>query len=425
MSKSTADLYKIFLQSTGVCTDTRTLKKGQLFFALKGPNFNGNAYAEKALDMGASFAIIDKEAFDGGDKYLLVRDVLKALQELSTHHRDQFEIPILGITGSNGKTTTKELLARILSSKFKVHFTKGNLNNHIGVPLTLLAMSKNTDFAIIEMGANHLGDIAELCQLAKPTHGMITNIGSAHLGEFGGRENLIRAKSELFDYLRKTDGVVFINTEDEVLHNMAKRFSNAILYPNKTCQLVVADPYVNYKDLMEEEHATQLIGAYNFMNISAAITISQFFEVDNLYEPIDRYVPDNNRSEILEIGSNKVVLDAYNANPSSMEAALENLVQMKGEKKIALLGEMKELGEYSLEEHKKIVRLADQLGVNTTFWVGNEFIIATDNKDSCFENVDDLIKFLGKKPFSGTTVLIKGSRSVQMEKLTEAKELWT
>lgn len=425
LSNSIVDLYDFFLQSTGVCTDTRALKKGQIFFALKGPNFNGNAYAEKAIEEGAGLAVIDEESFDKGSNYFLVSDVLTALQKLATHHRDQFDIPFLGITGSNGKTTTKELAARVLNTKYNLRFTQGNFNNHIGVPLTLLSMPKETDFAIIEMGANHLGDIALLCQIAKPTHGLITNIGNAHIGEFGGKENLIRAKSELFDYLRKTNGKVFINSTDEVLSNMSKRFTDAIKYPNSDCQLVAADPYVNYLDIDQHEHATQLIGEYNFMNISAAITLGKFFEVDNMYESIDRYVPDNNRSEIMELKSSKVVLDAYNANPASMEAALKNLTKMKGDQKIACLGEMKELGSFTEELHRQIMDHALVLGITECYWVGSEFKQVAKEGEKIFETVDSLIQHFEKKPFSGATVLIKGSRSVRMEKLTQSDNLWT
>ncbi len=425
MSHSISELHDLYLKSNGVCTDTRALEKGQIFFALKGPNFNGNAYAENALKDGASIAVIDEEAFEAGSQYFLVEDALKALQDLATYHRNQFDIPFVGLTGSNGKTTTKELAARVLSSRYKVHYTKGNFNNHIGVPLTLLSMPEDSEIALIEMGANHLGDIALLCDIARPTHGLITNIGNAHLGEFGGYENLIRAKSELFDYLRKTEGQVFINTADKVLQNMAKRFPEAILYPNDQCSLVSADPYVNYFDDNQEEHATQLIGEYNFQNIAAAVTLGKFFEVENPYEAIDKYLPENNRSQIMDIKSNKVVLDAYNANPASMEAALINLTKMKGETKMVFLGEMKELGEYSDTEHLKIYELSKELGLESSFWVGEGFKNVVPEAKNVFEDVDSLSSYLEEKPLQGATVLIKGSRSTQMEKLTLNKKIWT
>ena len=425
MSHSIAELHDLFLKSNGVCTDTRSLEKGQIFFALKGPNFNGNGYAEKALKEGASLAVIDEEAYEAGSQYFLVKDALEALQDLARYHRDTFDIPFFGMTGSNGKTTTKELAARVLATQYAVHYTKGNFNNHIGVPLTVLSTPAETDIALIEMGANHLGDIALLCDIAKPTHGLITNIGNAHLGEFGGYENLIRAKSELFDYLRKTDGKAFINMEDKVLSNMSKRFPEAIQYPNEFCQLASSDPYVNYLDENGQEHASQLIGEYNFSNIAAAVSMGKYFEIEDPYEAIDRYLPENNRSEVIDIKSNKIVLDAYNANPASMEAALQNLIQMKGDTKVILLGEMKELGEYSDDEHRKIVRLAQELGLSQSFWVGEGFEKVISEKEKCFANVDELSDHLEQNPLQGATVLIKGSRSTQMEKLTLNKKIWT
>ena len=418
-----SDLYSKYLDSSGVCTDTRTLKSGQIFFALKGPSFNGNTYAELALARGARYVVIDEPVFDQGEKCLLVENVLTVLQALATHHRQHFDIPVFGITGSNGKTTTKELVARVMQQKYQVHYTQGNLNNHIGVPLTLLSMPLTTEFAIIEMGANHLGDIAELCEIAQPTHGLITNIGNAHLGEFGGIENLIRAKSELFDYLRKNDGQVFINSEDRVLCNMSKRFEHAIQYPDANCTLLRAKPYVHYMDRHGQEHATEMIGAYNFLNISAAIAVGNFFSVENPYDAVDRYVPGNNRSQVLELASNKVILDAYNANPASMEGALHNLAIMTGETKIALLGEMKELGKYAEDEHRKIVVLSSQLGMRC-LWVGKHFAQVVENQDDCFDTVDELIVHLRLNPLSGSIVLVKGSRSTQMEKLIQAQAIW-
>lgn len=419
-------LYKNFEKCTGVCTDTRLLQNNEMFFALKGPNFNGNLYAKEALIAGAAYVIIDEPQYhDSTDgRFVLVPDVLEALQNLARHHRKQFTFPFLAITGSNGKTTTKELTARAIKESFNVHFTEGNLNNHIGVPLTILRIAKKTDFAIIEMGANHIGDIALLCDIAKPTHGLITNIGNAHIGEFGGKENLIRAKSELFDYLRKNEGVPFINKIDTYLSNMAKRFDNAESYPNDSCKLVDAVPYVDYSDDRDQEHSTLIIGEYNYMNIAAAVTVAKYFGVEDPYRAIDNYLPNNNRSEMLELGTNTIVLDAYNANPDSMSAALKNLVAMPGKSKIAMLGEMKELGSFSAEEHKKIIEEAETLGVDKLYLVGDDFADSGDHH-VVMSHVDDLINLLRNEPMSGKTVLIKGSRSMQMEKLTKAKNLWT
>lgn len=426
MDQTISFLYEKFLESDGVCTDTRSLQKNQIFFALKGDNFNGNAYAAKAVEDGALMAVIDEPQDVVNDKLFLVENVLESLQQLASHHRDQFDIPFLGITGSNGKTSTKELTARVMASDRKVQYTRGNLNNHIGVPLTLLSIEPNTEFAIIEMGANHIGEIAALCEMAKPTHGLITNIGTAHIGEFGGQEAIIRAKSELYDFLRKTEGTPFINIEDRVLQNMSKRFPNAITYPNELCSLKSATPFVHYKDVHGETHATEMIGAYNFSNIAAAVTVGNYFEVEEPYRAIDGYMPDNNRSQLIELNSNTVVLDAYNANPDSIRVALDNLAVIDSDRKVAILGDMKELGEYSIDEHKKIIEYAETLALNEVYLVGNDFKQAHNHSSSkVFKNIDELISLLQKNPLSAATVLIKGSRGMRMEQLTERTDLWT
>ncbi|MEP2023878.1 MAG: UDP-N-acetylmuramoyl-tripeptide--D-alanyl-D-alanine ligase [Reichenbachiella sp.] len=425
MDQTISFLYEKFLNSAGVCTDTRSLQENQIFFALKGDNFNGNVYAAQAIQEGALVAVVDETQNEKNEQYVVVDDVLKCLQSLAIHHRNQFKIPFLGITGSNGKTSTKELVARVLGSDRKTQYTKGNLNNHIGVPLTLLSIAEDTEFAIIEMGANHVGEIASLCEMAKPTHGLITNIGTAHIGEFGGQEAIIRAKSELFDYLRKTDGIPFINLEDRILQNMSKRFSNAISYPNELCSLKSATPFVHYKDVHGDTHATEMIGAYNFLNISAAVTIGHFFEVEDPYMAIDGYMPDNNRSQMIEIGSNTIILDAYNANPDSIRAALDNLAIIDSNHKVAILGDMKELGEYAEEEHRKIIDYAETLGLNEVYLVGNDFKKAHHHsKSKVFEKIDELSDLLQKKPLTAAIVLIKGSRGMKMEQLTKLTDLW-
>lgn len=426
MDQTISFLYEKFLESAGVCTDTRALKKGQIFFALKGENFNGNTYTERALAAGAMLVVIDQGEFQINERCLLVENVLTSLQQLAIHHRDQFSIPFFGITGSNGKTSTKELLARVLGADRKIEYTRGNLNNHIGVPLTVLSVSKDTELAIIEMGANHVGEIASLCAIAKPTHGLITNIGTAHIGEFGGQENIIRGKSELFDFLRKNDGVPFINVEDRVLQNMTKRFANAVAYPNELCTLKSAEPFIHYQDEHGEVHATEMIGAYNFLNIAAAVTVGKFFDAEDPYRAVDGYMPDNNRSQLIELASNTVILDAYNANPDSVHAALDNLAVIKSDKKIAILGDMKELGDYSHEEHKKIIEHAETLALDQVYLVGNDFTDAFNHsKAKVFNKIDELIEYLQTQPLSAATVLIKGSRSMRMEQLTECSKLWT
>ncbi|MEO9966059.1 MAG: UDP-N-acetylmuramoyl-tripeptide--D-alanyl-D-alanine ligase [Reichenbachiella sp.] len=425
MDQTISFLYEKFLASDGVCTDTRALQKNQIFFALKGDSFNGNTYASKALKAGALLVVIDEEEFSEGNKCLLVEDVLLTLQELAIHHRDQFDIPFFGITGSNGKTSTKELTARVMGADRKVQCTKGNLNNHIGVPLTVLSIQKDTDFAIIEMGANHIGEIARLCEIAKPTHGLITNIGTAHIGEFGGQEAIIRAKSELFDYLRKSEGVPFINVADRVLNNMIKRFDNAVTYPNESCTLQSATPFVHYIDEYGETHATEMIGAYNFANISAAVTVGKYFGSQDPYKAIDGYMPENNRSQLIELSSNTVILDAYNANPDSILAALENLAVIKSDNKVAILGDMKELGVYSHEEHRKIIDFAETLDLKQVYLVGNDFCEAFDhNRSKVFRKIEELIIELRQHPLVAATVLIKGSRGMRMEQLIDCVDIW-
>jgi UDP-N-acetylmuramoyl-tripeptide--D-alanyl-D-alanine ligase len=421
-------LYEKYTECSGVCIDTRRISAGNIFFALKGPNFDGNKYAAKALSNGAKYAVVDDRSLENHPHMVLVEDGLKALQQLAKYHREFFTGPVLGITGSNGKTTTKELIMRVLATSFRIHATVGNLNNHIGVPLTLLSMDvHHADIAIIEMGANHLGEIASYCEIAQPTHGIITNIGSAHIGEFGGQENLIRAKSELFDFIRNNRGTVFINMEDRVLNNMSKRFENPELFPGNNFVLISSSPYVKYKNKEGVEHNTHIVGKYNFMNASAAMAIGTFFGVNEVkaYDALDSYEPDNNRSQIIKLGSNTIILDAYNANPDSLEAALQNLQSFKESKKMALIGDMKELGDYSKKEHQNIFDLVDKIDTIETFFVGDEFAQALkDQSASLFPYVEDLIDYLKVNPISNSVVLIKGSRSMTMEKLIQVKEIW-
>lgn len=427
LKDSIKSLYDRYNECTGVSTDTRKIEPGNMFFALKGPNFDGNQYARQALDNGAKYAVVDDLSLGNEKNCILVEDGLKALQALAIYHRSKFDIPVLAITGSNGKTTTKELISRVLATSVGVHCTSGNLNNHIGVPLTLLSMSLDTEIAVVEMGANHLGEIARYCEIAKPTHGIITNLGTAHVGEFGGRENLIRAKSELFDFLRKNDGVPFINSRDEVLSNMARRFQDPVLFPDKNCQMKNSAPFVQYEDADGILHNTHLVGGYNYMNASAALCVGAYFDVDmqKAMEAIDTYRPENNRSQIVMLGTNTVILDAYNANPDSTRAALDNLSTFDNPNKLALLGDMKELGEYSAGEHADINRYVSENQIPQVFFVGEEYLQALGSPAGrVFLSVDELITFLKKNPISNSTVLIKGSRSMAMEKLTEIKEIW-
>ena len=315
------DLYNRFLESGKISTDTRQISAGSIFFALKGDKFNANTFALQALEKGALYAVVDEKEYAVNDRCLLVDNVLETLQQLARYHRDQLKIPVIGLTGSNGKTTSKELLHGVLSKKYKTYATKGNLNNHIGVPLTLLAIDKTIEMAVVEMGANHLGEIALLCSIANPSHGFITNIGRAHIGMFGGFENIIRAKSELYQHLIQNEGTVFINSQNEILANMAKRFKQPIFYPAKGDyyhgELISADPFVKVKAENGSEIQTKLIGAYNFENIMSALCIGKYFGVqhDDANAAIEQYEPGNMRSQMVKKGTNTIILDAYNANP--------------------------------------------------------------------------------------------------------------
>jgi UDP-N-acetylmuramoyl-tripeptide--D-alanyl-D-alanine ligase len=420
-------IYSFYQQSTGVSTDTRSIEKGNIFFALKGPNFNANKFAARALENGALVAVIDDKNYEIPGKTILVEDTLAALQQMATHHRLQLSIPFLGITGSNGKTTTKELIYSVLQTQFKVVATQGNLNNHIGVPLTLLSINDDTEIAVIEMGANRVGDIKALCEIARPTHGLITNIGRAHIGLFGGFEGVIRGKSELYDFLLKNDGTVFINQNQSILANMGKRFKGPLYYPNETnfyhCTLIAADPFVRLMTEEGVELKTQLIGHYNFDNIATALCIGKFFKVDpeKSLRAVKNYLPQNNRSQVIEKNNNTLILDAYNANPSSMSAALENFRSMKGDKTLVILGDMFELGNDSEHEHRQIGKLVREYGFDDKIFCGMHMKMAHEEcpDSKWFEDSNELITFLKNQQYHGYQILIKGSRGMTLEKILE------
>ena len=422
-------LYQHYQKSNKVSTDTRNIEPGAVFFALKGPNFNANLYAADALDKGAALVVVDELHHQKrlGDRYVLVDDVLKALQALARHHRQQLNIPVIGITGSNGKTTTKELIAKVLGQKYRVFATKGNLNNHIGVPLTLLSIDDTVEIAIVEMGANRVGDIAELCAIALPDHGMITNIGMAHVGYFGGFENIVRGKSELYHHLIQHDGVVWINSQNEILHNMAKRFKAPMFYPAAgdylSCEFVGASPYVIYKDETGKKTETQLVGGYNFENIAAALCIGKFFGVDAsaANEAVASYAPDNNRSQVIKKGTNTIILDAYNANPTSMASAIENMAAMDGEHKILILGDMYELGDESHQAHAQLGVLAKEKGFAHLLLCGKLIKPALDEHPNAkyFEAKEELADFLVKEGPKDALILLKASRGIGLETLVD------
>ena len=421
------NLYQKYLECKVVCTDTRKIIKDSIFFSLKGPKFNANAFAEEALQKGAAYAVVDEAAFTKSEKYILVEDGLQSLQQLASYHRDQFQIPVIGLTGSNGKTTSKELLHAVLAKKFKTFATKGNLNNHIGVPLSILSIDSSYEIAVIEMGANHVGEIAALAKIANPTHGFITNIGKAHIGTFGGFENIIRAKSELYQHLIEHNGQVFINSQNPILNNMAKRFKSPLFYSAAGdyyhTQFISADPYIKFKAENGEEVQTKLLGAYNFENIAAALCIGKYFGVDSKLanEAVANYEPENMRSQIVTKGTNTIILDAYNANPSSMAAAIENLAAMKVEKKVLILGDMYELEEEAEQEHRNIGKLIHEKRFENIFLVGSLFKSALKEIPSAkhFESKQLLQEELQKHPLTNATILVKASRGIGLETVVE------
>lgn len=431
----TKELYAHYLKHPIVCTDTREIKPNALFFSLKGGNFNGNQFAEKALNEGCSIAIIDEEKYKVDDRYFLVDDVLKTLQELANYHRKQLSIPIIGITGTNGKTTSKELLHAVLSQKYNVLATKGNLNNHIGVPLTLLNITGKHEIAIIEMGANHMGEIAMLAQIAEPNFGMITNIGKAHLEGFGGYENVIKTKNELFQFIQKNKGTLFVNNDNELLRDLSKNIESVTFGSAGNIdfigELVDCNPFVKLKCKATSDQqpldekpiiSTQLIGNYNFENLLAAAAIGNYFNVSEaqIINGLEAYVPSNNRSQVIQKDSNLLLLDAYNANPSSMHAAIENFSQMQQNKKTVILGDMLELGDDSAKEHQAIIDLLAEKNIEHILLVGKYFkACTTGGQTSSFDTTDQLLSYLQEKPITNSSVLIKGSRGIQLEKTVE------
>jgi UDP-N-acetylmuramoyl-tripeptide--D-alanyl-D-alanine ligase len=420
-------LYQRFLDGKKISTDTRQITPGSIFFALKGDKFNANEFAGDALSKGASYAVIDEEKYKKDDRYLLVPDVLEALQQLAKYHRDRLSIPVIGLTGSNGKTTSKELINAVLSKKYKTYATKGNLNNHIGVPLTLLAIDSSVELAVVEMGANHLGEIALLCSIANPTHGLITNIGKAHIGTFGGFENIVRGKSELYQHLITNGGEVFINSENPVLANMAKRFKKPIFYPGQgdyyNAKLVNADPMVEVMAENGELIRTNLIGGYNFENIAAALCIGKYFGVEarSANQAIAEYKPGNMRSQVMKKGGNTIILDAYNANPSSMQAAIENLAAMNAPRKVLILGDMFELEEEADKEHQAIGHLLKEKGFKNVYLCGSLFRAALREMPTAkyFEKKDELITELKQYPITDATILVKASRGIGLETILD------
>jgi UDP-N-acetylmuramoyl-tripeptide--D-alanyl-D-alanine ligase len=417
-------IHNLYLQCHSVSIDTRKIGANSLFVAIKGENFDANTFAKEALEKGASYVIIDDKNYFIDQRTILVDNSLIALQELAKYHRQYLKLPIIALTGSNGKTTTKELINVVLSKKFKTKATVGNLNNHIGVPLTLLSFNAETEFGIVEMGANHKKEIEFLCEIAKPDFGYITNFGKAHLEGFGGVEGVIEGKSEMYNYLSQNDKLAFINLEDKIQVEKSKTLKSYSFGINKevanvNISSIAANPFVQiqFSNLFIQTH---LIGLYNANNINAALTIGKYFGVEEvaIKEALESYIPENNRSQLITKGTNQIILDAYNANPSSMAVAIENFLQLEQSNKIMILGDMFELGNESQEEHKTIINsLLDKKGI-TIYFVGKEFFknkVGSPNF-SFFETFDTFSEHLQELKINTSSILIKGSRGMALER---------
>ncbi|MDB4901200.1 MAG: murF [Mucilaginibacter sp.] len=446
---TTEQLYKLFLQHPLISTDTRKISAGRLFFALKGDKFDANTFAEQAIKAGAAYSIIDNPAYQLNEKYILVDDVLTALQDLAHYHRRQLTIPVIGITGTNGKTTTKELIYSVLSQHYKTLATQGNLNNHIGVPLTILTIDNSHKMAVIEMGANHQKEIEFLCTIAQPTHGLITNVGKAHLEGFGGVEGVKKGKGELYDYLKKSGspssgGVVFINKDSVVLMEMlqARNLKSAIFYGKDDDSNLVSGKLIDNSPLLtlqwtnnetgnSHQVKTQLTGAYNLDNILAAICIGVYFELtdEGINAGVEGYQPKNNRSQIVQTETNTLICDYYNANPSSMFVAIENMDKISAKRKVLILGDMFEMGEEAAIEHEAVIKKALETPVDERIFIGKEFFEAEmtmdygpwtmDKKPTFYKTAEDAIAGLKANPIKNSTILIKGSRGMALERLVE------
>ena len=424
---SIEDLYKIYIENPSIETDTRKIKNGNIFFALKGPHFNGNNFAERALKDGASYCICDEKLTLTDNRIIYVEDVLKTLQQLAKQHRQQLNIPFIAITGSNGKTTTKELVHEVLSTTYRCYTTKGNLNNHIGIPLTILSIKNDAEIAVIEMGANHLNEIEDYCLYTLPTHALITNCGKAHLEGFGGEEGVKKGKGELYSYILKTNGTVFINNDYDYLVNMSAGIDNKISYGS--IEATYVGKALEEKHLLEVEIIkgadiktiqTQLAGNYNLPNVMSAVCIGKYFKVadEKIKNALEAYVPTNSRSQIIKKDTNTILLDAYNANPSSMKVAIENFAKMEGINKIVILGGMMELGEESLAEHADLIEMLSHYSWKQVVVAGKDFT----NLPSYvlrFNDATEIAAWFKKQHFKNATILIKGSRSMAMEKVLE------
>ena len=420
-----SSIYQIFLNSNKVCTDSRKIRDNDLFVSLKGPNFNGTKFAETALETGANYAIVDQKEFAVNDNYILVNDCLNTLQNLANYHRKKSKAKIIGLTGSNGKTTSKELILSVLKSGFKTIATTGNLNNHIGVPLTLLSIEPETEIAIIEMGANHLKEIELLCNIADPDYGYITNFGKAHLEGFINLEGVIKGKSELYTYLMKKSRLIFINNNDNKQLEITKEYTNKFTFGKTNSNVNYSVNTINPQISISIEDVTiesPLFGEYNVENLAAAICIGKYFNMSNtlIKEGVENCIPNSNRSQIIEKGSNKIILDAYNANPTSMQLALVNFNDISEKNKILFIGDMYELGENSHEMHQDIVSTIEEMNFDQTYLLGDLFNKTKfSSKIKAFANLEDLNNNINLEEISNSTILIKGSRGMQLEKILD------
>lgn len=412
------DLYKIFNENPIVTTDSRNCPKGSIFFALKGERFNGNHYAKETIEKGCAYAIVDEIEYANRRNIIYVENVLTTLQKLANFHRNQLNIPIVGITGTNGKTTTKELIASVLQRKYKTLYTQGNLNNHIGVPLTLLQLKNEHEIGIIEMGANHPGEIKTLVEIVNPNYGIITNVGKAHIEGFGSFEGVVKTKSELYDFLRNHNGTAFVNKANEILMKSSKGISNVIYYGKDSdfeSFILNNNPFLELK-WRNFCIKSKLIGSYNAENIMAAIAIGCYFSVkdDEIVKAIEEYTPTNNRSQYKKTEKNDLIIDAYNANPTSMNASIDNFNQIENDNKIVILGDMKELGEISDSEHQKVVDKLEKLNLCKILIVGSEFGKTETKKALKFTDINDLNNYLVNENFKNHLILIKGSNSMKL-----------
>jgi UDP-N-acetylmuramoyl-tripeptide--D-alanyl-D-alanine ligase len=418
-----SSLYSIYLSHPVICIDSRKVTLGCIFFSLKGDNFDGNQYAQKALEAGAAFAVVDNYEMVKNDQYIYVEDVLQSLQSLASEHRQHLKAIVIALTGSNGKTTTKELVREVLKQKYKVLATAGNLNNHIGVPLTLLSAKKDDEFVIVEMGANHQGEISVLCKIATPDYVMITNIGKAHMEGFGGIEGIKKGKSEIYKYASENNKMVFCNSDDKVLMELLPSNIKIISYSTKSLiQLLQTEPTISF-EYLNNVIQSNLFGLYNSSNLAFAVKVGAYFDidVDSIKRAIENYLPENNRSQLTQLGENTIVKDAYNANPTSMKLSIESLAAMDKKQKVVILGDMLELGEYSLFEHKTIINLVLQLKIDHCIFVGKQFFEAGQGLDGhYFLSIEDAKAYFKSCRFEKALILLKGSRGIAIEKILES-----